>query len=61
MNTDYSIAILAEQRRQEFAAEAANDHLAHLATADRPSWWHRRGRSMLPKPASTLTVRHRVA
>lgn len=61
MNTDYSIAILAEQRRQEFAAEAANDHLAHLVTADRPSWWLRLGRSLLPKPTPTFTAGHRVA
>ena len=61
MNTDYSIAILAEQRRQEFAAEATNDHLAHLVTADRPSWWLRLGRSLLPKPTPTFTAGHRVA
>ena len=61
MNNDYTFAILAEQRRQDFAAEAANDRLARLATADRPSWWHRLGRSLLPKPVSTLTARHRVA
>ena len=28
MNNDYSFSILAEQRRQDFAAEAANDRLA---------------------------------
>ena len=52
MNNDYSIAILAEQRRQDFAAEAANDHLARIATADRPSWWLRLGRTLRPSPPS---------
>ncbi len=61
MNTDYTYSILAEQRRQDFAAEAANDRLARIATADRTSWWHRLGRSLLPESVSTLTVRHRVA
>ena len=46
MNNDYSITILAEQRRQDFIAEAANDHLARIATADRPSWWVRLGRTL---------------
>ena len=63
MNNDYSIAILAEQRRQDFAAEAANDRLARIASADRPSWWHRMGRSLLSTSTVTtaLTARHRVA
>ena len=60
MINDYSVQILAEQRRQDFAAEAANDRLARLATADRTSWWHRLG-AALPKPIRILTVRHRVA
>jgi hypothetical protein len=57
---DYTIQILTEQRRQDFAAEAANDRLARLATADRPSWWHRLGSALLPS-SSPLTGRHRVA
>ena len=61
MNTDYSTTILAEQRRQDFAAEAANDRLARIATAGRTPWWLRLGRSLLPKPTPTLTARHRVA
>ena len=63
MNNDYSIAILAEQRRQDFAAEVANDRLARIATAGRPSWWHRVGRSVLPTSTVTtaLTARHRAA
>jgi hypothetical protein len=63
MNNDYSITILAEQRRQDFAAEAANDRLARIATADRPSWWLRLGRSLLPSSTVTtaLTASHRAA
>ena len=61
MNTDYTIHVLAEQRRQDFAAEAANDRLARLATADRTPWWRRLGDALLPKPTRTLTARHRVA
>jgi len=63
MNNDYSIAILAEQRRQDFAAEAANDRLARIATADRTSWWVRLGRSLLPDStaATALTAQHRIA
>ena len=63
MNTDYSFSILAEQRRQDFIAEATNDHLARIATADRRSWWLRLGRTLLPKSTVTpaLTARHRVA
>jgi hypothetical protein len=62
MNNDYSFNILAEQRRQDFAAEAANDRLARIATADRTSWWHRLGGALLPKSHTpNLTARHRVA
>lgn len=61
MSTDYIYRILAEQRRQEFAAEAANDRLARIATVDRTPWWRRLGRSLRPAPAPTLTARHRVA
>ena len=41
MTNDYTFSILAEQRRQEFAAEAANDRLVRIATADRAPWWRR--------------------
>jgi hypothetical protein len=62
MNNDFSIAILAEQRRQDLVAEAANDRLARIATADRASWWHRVGRTLLPKSTvPALTAQHRVA
>ncbi len=63
MMNDYTVHVLAEQRRQDFAAEAANDRLARIATADRTSWWLRLGRTLLPKSTVTpaLTARHRVA
>jgi len=61
MNTDYTVHILAEQRRQDFAAEAASHRLARLATADRTPWWHRLGDTLFPQHAPTLTARHRVA
>ena len=32
MTNDYMFSIIAEQRRKEFAAEAANDRLVRLAT-----------------------------
>jgi hypothetical protein len=41
MTNDYTFSILAEQGRQEFAAEAANDRLVRIATADRAPWWRR--------------------
>ena len=61
MMNDYTVQILAEQRRQDLVAEAVNDHLARLATADRTPWWHRLGNALLPKPTRNPTVRHRVA
>ena len=61
MINDYTVHLLAEQRRQDLTAEAASDRLARLATADRTSWWHRLGDALLPKPTPTVTVRHRVA
>ena len=64
MNTDYSYSILIDQRRQDFAAEAAADRLARLAgrSTGRTPWWHRLGRSLLPTRirAHGLTA-HRVA
>jgi hypothetical protein len=41
MTNDYTFSILAEQRRHDFAGEAANDRLARIATADRAPWWRR--------------------
>ena len=38
MTNDYTFSILAEQLRQDFAAEAADDRLARIATADRAPW-----------------------
>ena len=62
MSNDYSFSLLAEQRRQDFTAEAANDRLARIATTDRTSWWLRLGRALQPKShTSNLTARHRVA
>ena len=61
MINDYTVHILAEQRRQDLTAEAASDRLARLATADRTSWWHRLGEALTPEPNHTLVARHRVA
>ena len=58
MINDYSISILAKQRRQDFMAEAANDRLAHLATANRTSWWRRVGHAVLPARRQVLTPHH---
>lgn len=60
MNTDYSYSILVRQRQQEFAAEAAADRLARLATAGRTPWWHRLGRLFQPSRVRGLAA-HRVA
>ena len=57
MTNDYTFSILAEQRRQEFAAEAANDRLARIATADRTPWWRRLAHTFTwngTKPLTTL-------
>jgi hypothetical protein len=58
MINDYSISILAKQRRQDFMDEAANDRLAHLATANRTPWWRRVGHAMLPARRPVLTPHH---
>jgi hypothetical protein len=58
MNTDYSMSILIEQRRQDLMAEAANDRLAKLATADRTPWWRRVGHILTPARQQVLTPRH---
>lgn len=61
MITDYSYSILVRQRHEEFAAEAAADRLARLATAGRTPWWQRLQvfASLPPKPsrARGLTAR----
>ena len=63
MNTnDYSFQIIADQHRQDLFAEAANDRLARLATADRAPLWrrilHRHGRAPSPPSRSRLTGAH---
>jgi hypothetical protein len=58
MNNDYTISIISEQRRQDFIAEAANNRLAHLATADRTPWWRRVGQTLTPARRRVLTPRH---
>jgi hypothetical protein len=58
MINDYSISILTNQRRQDLMAEADNDRLAKLATADRTSWWRRVGRALIPNRQQVLTPHH---
>jgi len=63
MNTnDYSFQIIANQRRQEFYAEAANDRLARLATADHTPLWrrilHRHADAVSVQPKPLLTAHH---
>jgi hypothetical protein len=58
MNTDYSFSILSEQHRRDLMAEAANDRLAKLATADRTPWWRRVGQALMPASHHILTPRH---
>ena len=38
---DYTFQILAQQRHDEFLAQAANDRLVRIATSGRPSWRQR--------------------
>jgi hypothetical protein len=59
MTNDYSYSIIAEQRRQEFAAEAAHDRLVRIATADRTPWWRRLANIHIRK--SPLTTAHQTA
>jgi hypothetical protein len=56
MTNDYSFSIIAEQRRQDFAAEAANDRLARIARADRAPWARRLAHTFTwsGKPLTTL-------
>jgi len=58
MNNDYSMSILIEQRRQDLMAEAANERLAKLATADRTPWWRRVRHVLTPVSRHVLTPRH---
>jgi hypothetical protein len=58
MINDYSMTILTEQRRQDLMAEAANERLAKLATADRTPWWRRAGHALVPSRQHVLTPRH---
>ena len=58
MTNDYTISIIAEQRRQDFAAEAANDRLARIATTGRTPWWRRVGKALIPARSQVLTPRH---
>jgi hypothetical protein len=56
MTNDYVFSIIAEQRRQEFAAEAANDRLARIATAGRTSWRRRLAHTLNWKGTRPLTT-----
>ncbi len=58
MNNDYLFSIIAKQRRQDFIAEAANDRLARLATANRTPWWRRVGHTLAPAHRPVLTPHH---
>ena len=63
MNTnDYSFQIIANQHRQDLYAEAANDRLARLATADRAPLWrrilHRHAQAVSVQPKPLLTAHH---
>ena len=61
MTNDYTFSIIAEKRRQEFAAEAANDRLVRIATTDRTPWWRRLGRTFAPSRTRFLTTQHHPA
>jgi hypothetical protein len=66
MNSDFTISILAEQHRADLIAEAAQDHLAKLARADRtPTWRRLLGRlhrgSDMHRSQPLATGQHRVA
>jgi hypothetical protein len=58
MNNDYLFSIIAKQRRQDLIAEAANNRLAHLATANRMPWWRRVEHVLTPARRQVLTPRH---
>ena len=56
MTNDYMFSIIAEQRRKEFAAEAANDRLVRLATADRTPWWRQLAHTLTSSRTRPLTT-----
>ncbi len=58
MSTDYIHSILSEQHRKDLMAEAANERLAKLVTADRTPWWRRVGHILTPARQQVLTPRH---
>jgi hypothetical protein len=55
-NNDYSFQIITDQRRQDLYAEAANDRLARLATADHTPLWRR----ILHRQADAISVQPKV-
>jgi hypothetical protein len=50
---DYTVKSMAEQRQRDLWAEAANDRLAALVRAGRPTWWRR----LIPTGAVPATKR----
>ena len=61
MTSDYTFSILAYQRRQDFAAEAANDRLVRIATAGRAPWWRRLANIHIRSGNRRLTTVHQSA
>jgi hypothetical protein len=61
MTNDYTFSIIAEQRRQEFAAEAANDRLVRIATAGRTPWRRRLARTLSWNGSRRLTALRQAA
>ena len=61
MTNDYMFSILAEQRRQDFAAEAANDRLVRIATAGRTPWWRQLANIHIRNGNRRLTTVHQSA
>ena len=66
MNSDFTYTILAEQRRADLMAEAAQDRLAKLAREGRTPTWrrllnrvHRGSEARRGRPLAT--AQHRVA
>jgi hypothetical protein len=59
--SDYSFSIIAEQRRQDFAGEAANDRLVRIASAGRTPWWRRLVRIHIRNGNRRLTTLHQTA
>lgn len=66
INSDFTYTVLAEQRREDLMAEAANDHLAKLALEGRTPTWRRllgrlHRRSEADRSHALATAQHRVA